>query len=244
MGAPILWAPGIFPFFLEEILHVHKIPRLRGRGVFWAFGGGECRFYLYGRGDFSVTPVCSTVHSHRTYNQGVSCMHLGMSGAFLNMFVRVYVLFRSLRNDNKIARRYNFALLKFYCRGASLRKTAFSKFSSVPPMPPSPLKNANFIGVYCRLAVSNCCAFLRVYPFSARFCLPKFGRRAKPGSFTTRGLSLCFGKGPDCVADPFGTVPRRCCLIGRERGKGQIGKIPGDPRTNRENPGKIGKVPK
>ena len=31
--------------------HVHKIPRLGG-GVFW-FGGGECRFYFYGREDFS-----------------------------------------------------------------------------------------------------------------------------------------------------------------------------------------------
>ena len=29
---------------------------------------------------------------------------------------------------------------------------------------------------------------------------------AKPG-----GLPTFFGKGPDCVADPFGTVPRRCC---------------------------------
>ena len=33
--------------------HVHKIPRFRG-GVFWVLGGGgECRFYFYGRADFS-----------------------------------------------------------------------------------------------------------------------------------------------------------------------------------------------
>ena len=33
--------------------HVHKIPRLGG-GVFWVLGGGgECRFYFYGREDFS-----------------------------------------------------------------------------------------------------------------------------------------------------------------------------------------------
>ena len=32
---------------------VHKIPRFGG-GVFWVFGGGgECRFYFYGRADFS-----------------------------------------------------------------------------------------------------------------------------------------------------------------------------------------------
>ena len=33
--------------------HVHKIPRFKGGGVFWVLGGGECRFYFYGRGDFS-----------------------------------------------------------------------------------------------------------------------------------------------------------------------------------------------
>ena len=35
--------------------HVHKIPRFRGGGGgIWGFGGGgECRFYFYGRADFS-----------------------------------------------------------------------------------------------------------------------------------------------------------------------------------------------
>ena len=33
---------------------------------------------------------------------------------------------------------------------------------------------------------------------------------AKPGCFQTRVFPTFFGKGPDCVADPFGTVPRRC----------------------------------
>ena len=39
--------------------HVHKIPRFGGVGVFWVFfwGGGECRFYFYGRADFSDTTV-------------------------------------------------------------------------------------------------------------------------------------------------------------------------------------------
>ena len=35
-------------------------------------------------------------------------------------------------------------------------------------------------------------------------------REAKPGGFQTRVFPTFFGKGPDCVADPFGTVPRRC----------------------------------
>ena len=33
---------------------------------------------------------------------------------------------------------------------------------------------------------------------------------AKPGGFETGGFPTFFGKGPDGVADPFGTVPRRC----------------------------------
>ena len=35
--------------------HVHKTQRFRrgGGGIFGDFGGGECRFYLYGREDFS-----------------------------------------------------------------------------------------------------------------------------------------------------------------------------------------------
>ena len=55
MGAPILWAPGIFAFFLQENLQVHKIPRFSGGEGYFGFsaGGGECRFYVSGRRDFS-----------------------------------------------------------------------------------------------------------------------------------------------------------------------------------------------
>ena len=35
---------------------VHKISRFKGEGVFWVFGGGERRFYFYGREDFSEIP--------------------------------------------------------------------------------------------------------------------------------------------------------------------------------------------
>ena len=43
--------------------------------------------------------------------------------------------------------------------------------------------------------------------------LENFGenlREAKPGGFQTGGFPTFFGKGPDYVTDPFGTVPRRC----------------------------------
>ena len=48
MGAPILWTPGKMRSFCREN-HVRKIPLFWGG--FW--GGGECRFYFYGRADFS-----------------------------------------------------------------------------------------------------------------------------------------------------------------------------------------------
>ena len=53
MAAPILWAPGIFWFFLLEKPHAHKIPPFRGGRGFFGREGWKCQFYFYGRGDFS-----------------------------------------------------------------------------------------------------------------------------------------------------------------------------------------------
>ena len=39
----------------------------------------------------------------------------------------------------------------------------------------------------------------------------KYVGEANRGGFPNRGVFHFFGKGPDCVADPFGTAPRRCC---------------------------------
>ena len=48
-----------------------------------------------------------------------------------------------------------------------------------------------------------------VFDVSRAVRIPRFEseslREAKPGGFQTGGF-----KGPDCVTDPFGTVPRRC----------------------------------
>ena len=64
--APILWAPGIFWFFLLENPHAHKIPPFRGGGVvgFLEGGGWKCRSYFYGRGDFSDKHPFSTRSPH------------------------------------------------------------------------------------------------------------------------------------------------------------------------------------
>ena len=52
MAAPILWAPGKCVLSAGKS-HVHKIPRFGGGGILGLGGGGKCRFYFYGRRDFS-----------------------------------------------------------------------------------------------------------------------------------------------------------------------------------------------
>ena len=48
MAAPILWTPGKNAFFLQENLHVHKIPRFGGGGKFGLGGGGSADFIFMG----------------------------------------------------------------------------------------------------------------------------------------------------------------------------------------------------
>ena len=50
MGAPILWTPEKNACFLQEKPCPQNSPFLGG---FWGGRGGECRFYFYGRADFS-----------------------------------------------------------------------------------------------------------------------------------------------------------------------------------------------
>ena len=52
MAAPILWTPGKNAFFLQENPIFSIKFRVLGGGL---GGGGKCRFYFYGRGDFSDT---------------------------------------------------------------------------------------------------------------------------------------------------------------------------------------------
>ena len=54
MAAPILWAPRISAFFLQENLHVRKNLRIRGGGkCFFLGGGGEVPIlFLWARGFF------------------------------------------------------------------------------------------------------------------------------------------------------------------------------------------------
>ena len=52
MAAPLLWAPGIFWFFLLEKPHAHKISPFKGRGGSGLFledgGGGSANLVLMG----------------------------------------------------------------------------------------------------------------------------------------------------------------------------------------------------
>ena len=52
MAAPILWAPGIFWFFLLENPHAHKIPPFRGVLGFFRRVGGSANFIFMGVGIF------------------------------------------------------------------------------------------------------------------------------------------------------------------------------------------------
>ena len=57
MAAPILWAPGIFLFFLLEIPRAHKIPPVRGGGVMGFLrrgGGASANFIFMGVGIFPI----------------------------------------------------------------------------------------------------------------------------------------------------------------------------------------------
>ena len=55
MAASILWAPGIFAFFLQENLHAHKIPRfMEGYLVFFGGWGGSADFIIMGAGIFLI----------------------------------------------------------------------------------------------------------------------------------------------------------------------------------------------
>ena len=51
MGAPILWAPGEIALFLQEKTAM-PIKFLILGGYLGFLGGGELRFYFYGREDF------------------------------------------------------------------------------------------------------------------------------------------------------------------------------------------------
>ena len=53
MGAPILWTRGQNALFLQEKPMSVKFLVWGGGGGTLGFGGGECRFYFYGRADFS-----------------------------------------------------------------------------------------------------------------------------------------------------------------------------------------------
>ena len=57
MAAPILWAPRISVFFLQENLHVHKIPRFGGEGILGLGGwGGVPILFLWARGFSEMIP--------------------------------------------------------------------------------------------------------------------------------------------------------------------------------------------
>ena len=61
MAAPILWAPRISVFFLQENLYAHKIPRFGGRGIL-GLGGGGADLIFTGAGIFLRFRILGSQH--------------------------------------------------------------------------------------------------------------------------------------------------------------------------------------
>ena len=75
-----------------------------------------------------------------------------------------------------------------------------------------PFKGSHPFTLFCRQWRSFGGHFCSAAAICVLLCPTAFRlREAKPGGFQTGGFPTFFGKGPDCVANPFGTVPRRCC---------------------------------
>ena len=86
MAAPILWAPGIFGFFLLENPHAHKIPPFGGGSwFFWKGGGGSANFIFMGVGIFpnfsSFFQVSGVAPANQTKERPI---HELFQGAFRN----------------------------------------------------------------------------------------------------------------------------------------------------------------
>ena len=102
--------------------HVHEIPRFRGGGIlgFWG-GGGECRFYFYGRADFSESGC-----RKRSAAKGVRSLFfvLGtLSVTFRSLFLTLLSLFSSLFCQTPFA-----GLL---LRQGEFTRTFFQKFAHI-----------------------------------------------------------------------------------------------------------------
>ena len=107
MAAPILWAPGIFWFFLLENPHAHKFLVLGGGGGsgFSGRGGWKFQFYFYGRGDFSDS------NKIKSFEKGVGRgQRAGARRSFLSQRLRPLLDFSapfSLRCPHTILRNYS-----------------------------------------------------------------------------------------------------------------------------------------
>ena len=83
MAAPILWTPGKDVFFLQENLHVHKIPRFFGGGggiLVWGGGEGSADFMFMGAGIF-LSPFALFCPLLCSFAFALSCAHLRVSAS-------------------------------------------------------------------------------------------------------------------------------------------------------------------
>ena len=81
MAAPILWTPGKNAFFLQEKPLSIKFLVLGGGDILGFFWGGECRFYFYGREDFSDNSAkISGISKPYRLAKPMVCMRVALHG--------------------------------------------------------------------------------------------------------------------------------------------------------------------
>ena len=133
MGASILWTPGKCVLSAGKT-HVHKIPRFRGGGYFGFGGGGECRFYFYGRADFSellLATCCPWADAHSTRRiLGTRCFQNGHFGRISSTlyFTMLQCLGVSHASAKRVPHEPCFRQVRCFARGPL-------HFLLVPPIP-------------------------------------------------------------------------------------------------------------
>ena len=76
MAVPILWTPGkMLPFCRKKTMSIKFLVLWGGYFGFW--GGGECRFYFYGREDFSDGGYIRMFPGNEDRNEGRFACSLG-----------------------------------------------------------------------------------------------------------------------------------------------------------------------
>ena len=142
MAAPILWAPGKQCALSAGKNHVHKIPRVGGGVILGFGGGGKCRFYLYGREDFSdrSSPVnfidfCRKFGGNfagffRTHRTTVQQIRENFGAFFIRNFVAHKTFFGPTSFLRRATPQNKFTLFDVFCPARGMSKRVENYFDT------------------------------------------------------------------------------------------------------------------